>query len=209
MPASNRTGNRSKAANKFFLAKIFNIPVNAEATDEALLEEFKLGGQQDILAILYLRYSDLLYGVCLKYLTDPEDAKDAVMNIYQDLVRKLPHQEITHFKSWLYVVAKNFCLQQLRAAKKNRTISLETQSMQSGEFSHLDHVMEKEEEFKRLEKCMDTLTDEQKRSIQLFYYEDKCYNEIVAETGMDWNKVRSAIQNARRNLKICMEKNAG
>jgi hypothetical protein len=35
----------------------------------------------------------------------------------------------------------------------------------------------------------------------------KCYNEIVSQTGMDWNRVRSLVQNGRRNLKICMDKN--
>jgi len=54
---------------------------------------------------------------------------------------------------------------------------------------------------------MERLPDEQKQSIQLFYLENKCYNEIVEETGIDWGKVRSLIQNGRRNLKICMEKN--
>ncbi len=98
---------------------------------------------------------------------------------------------------------------QLRAAKKNITVNLDGANVQSGDFSHLDNVLDKEDEFKRLEKCMETLSGEQKQSIELFYYQNKCYNEIADETGLEWNKVRSLIQNARRNLKICMEKNAG
>jgi RNA polymerase sigma-70 factor (ECF subfamily) len=43
--------------------------------------------------------------------------------------------------------------------------------------------------------------------VELFYLQNKCYKEIAEDTGMDWNKVRSHIQNGRRNLKICMEKN--
>lgn len=158
------------------------------------------------MATLYLRYSDLVYGTCLKYLGDAEDAKDAVMNIYQELLRKLPNHEVDNFKSWLYVVAKNHCLMHLRAAKKNITVSLEPQSVQSGDFSHLDNVLDKEQDFNRLEKCLETLSMEQKQSIELFYYKNKCYNEIAEETGLEWNKVRSLIQNGRRNLKICMEK---
>ena len=80
--------------------------------------------------------------------------------------------------------------------------------MQSDDFSHLDSVIEKEEAFKRLEQCIKKLPGEQQQSIKLFYYENKCYNEIAETTSMDWNKVRSLIQNGRRNLKICMEKNA-
>lgn len=157
---------------------------------------------------MYLRYSDLIYGVCLKYLEDPEDAKDAVMNIYQELREKLPRHEVQNFKSWLYVLAKNHCLMILRAAKKNRTVNLDTQVVQSGDFSHLDSIIEKEETFKKLEKCMESLPGEQAKTIRLFYYDSKCYNEIAETTGMEWNKVRSLIQNGRRNLKNCMDKNA-
>jgi len=190
------------------LSKIISIPVTAERSDAELLDQFKLENDQEALAHLYLRYSDLIYGVCLKYLEDPEDAKDAVMNIYQELREKLPRHEVQQFRSWLYVLAKNHCLMILRAAKKNITVSLDTQVVQSGDLSHLDSIVEKEETFKKLEKCIESLPDEQEKTIRLFYYDNKCYNEIAATTGLEWNKVRSLIQNGRRNLKNCMDKNA-
>lgn len=179
----------------------------APETDEELLLLFKQSGSQDVLAKLYLRYTDLVYGTCLKYLKDGEAAKDAVMNIYQELLQKLPLHEVQNFKSWLYVLTKNHCLMQLRAAKKMVTVEFQPGLMQSEDFAHLDTVLEREHDFKKLEYCMERLPDEQKQSIKLFYLENKCYNEIVEQTGMDWNKVRSLIQNGRRNLKICMEKN--
>ncbi len=179
----------------------------APETDGELLMLFKKNSSQDVLAKLYLRYTDLVYGVCLKYFKDGEAAKDAVMNIYQELVQKLPLHEVENFKSWLYVLAKNHCLMQLRAAKKMVTVEFQPGFMQSEDFEHLDTVLEREQDFKKLEYCMERLPDEQKQSIQLFYLENKCYNEIVEETGIDWGKVRSLIQNGRRNLKICMEKN--
>jgi len=187
------------------------IPVKhiekAPSTDEELLLEFKQSNSQDVLAKLYLRYTDLVYGVCLKYLKDGEAAKDAVMNIYTELLQKLPQHEVENFKSWLYVLAKNHCLMQLRKEKKMVTVEFQPAVMQSEDFSHLDSVLSKEQDFKKLEQCLERLPREQKQSIQLFYLENKCYNEIVEQTGRDWNKVRSLIQNGRRNLKICMEKN--
>jgi RNA polymerase sigma-70 factor (ECF subfamily) len=190
------------------LTLVLKISSLKEPTDDQLLLQFKQTGDQHALAVLYLRYSELLYGVCLKYLEDADDAKDAVMNIYQELLKKVPQHEIQNFKSWVYVLTKNYCLMQLRSAKKNITVSLEQHSMQSDDFSHLDSVIEKEEAFKRLEKCIEKLPGEQQQSIKLFYYDSKCYNEIAETTSMDWNKVRSLIQNGRRNLKNCMEKNA-
>jgi RNA polymerase sigma-70 factor (ECF subfamily) len=179
----------------------------ASTTDEELLLGFKQSNDQDVLAKLYLRYTDLLYGVCLKYLKDNEAAKDAVMNIYQELWQKLASHEVDNFKSWLYVVAKNHCLMQLRKEKRMIMVEFQPGVMQSEDFTHLDSVLSREQDFQKLKLCLERLPEEQKQGIQLFYFENKCYNEIVEQTGMDWNKVRSLIQNGRRNLKICMEKN--
>jgi RNA polymerase sigma-70 factor (ECF subfamily) len=188
-------------------ATVKHIQSIASLSDEALFNAFKEHADQEMLAQLYVRYTDLVYGVCMKYLRDAEAAKDAVMNIYQELFEKLHTHEVENFKSWLYVVAKNYCLMQLRKEKKMVTIEFTPAVMQSENFEHLDSVLEKEHELKKLETCIEHLPGEQKQSIKLFYLENKCYNEIAEQTGYEWNKVRSLIQNGRRNLKICMEKN--
>ena len=188
-------------------APLIHIKSLASLTDEELLNTFKETADQEMLAQLYLRYTDLVYGVCMKYFKNAEISKDAVMNIYQELLTKLQTNEVQNFKSWLYVVVKNHCLMRLRKEKKNITVEFTPAVMQSEDFTHLDDVLEKENELKKLEFCIEHLPAEQKQSIQLFYLKNKCYNEIVETTGYDWNKVRSLIQNGRRNLKICMERN--
>jgi RNA polymerase sigma factor (sigma-70 family) len=177
------------------------------ADDNSLLIAFQESLDQQVLATLFLRYNDLVFGTCMKYLKDEEASQDAVMDIYQELVQKLPQHKVDNFKSWLYVVTKNHCLMQLRKNKKTSTVEFDGQFMQSEDFSHLDNVLDKEQKLQSLENCIEALHDEQKKSIQLFYLENKCYNEIADITGIEWNKVRSLIQNGRRNLKICMEKN--
>ncbi|MDE3234645.1 MAG: sigma-70 family RNA polymerase sigma factor [Bacteroidota bacterium] len=181
--------------------------IEKTASDENLLQQYQSTGDQQLLAILYLRYIDLVYGTCMKYLKNEEDSKDAVMNIYQSLIQKLQTHNVDHFRSWLYVVTKNHCLMQLRREKKNIAVEFQPVHMQLEDFSHLDAVLEKEKELQRLEKCIETLQEEQQRAITLFYLENKCYNEIADATGMEWNRVRSLIQNGRRNLKNCMEEN--
>lgn len=176
-------------------------------SDAELLALYQQNLQQEILAQLFLRYNDLVYGTCIKYLGDQEAAKDAVMNIYQELVDKVKLHTIDSFKSWLYVVTKNHCLMQLRKNKKMTTTNIDLQIMQSEDFSHLETAFEKERQLEKLGGCMQKLNEEQRQTVRLFYLENKCYNEITALTGFDWNKVRSLVQNGRRNLKICMEDN--
>lgn len=176
-------------------------------TDEDLVRAYRTTHDQQVLAELYLRYTDLVYGTSMKYLKNEEWAKDTVMNIYQELVTKLPGHAVDNFKSWLYVVVKNHCLMLLRKEKKAVTVEFQPNFVQSEDFSHLDTVLEKEKTLQTLEDCIEGLSAEQKRIIRMFYLEEKCYNQIVTDTGFDWNKVRSLVQNGRRNLKICMDKN--
>jgi RNA polymerase sigma-70 factor (ECF subfamily) len=178
---------------------------NTELTDAELVALYKRSKDLEVLGQLYQRYMDLVYGVCLKYFKDSEKAKDAVMQLFEELVIKLKKHEVDNFKSWLYQVARNYCLMQLRTPKNLKTIELPASLMQTEEDVHLNGVLEKEENFQRLEYCLTTLSEEQRKAVQLFYLEGKCYNEIVELMGQEWNQVRSFIQNGRRNLKTCME----
>jgi RNA polymerase sigma factor (sigma-70 family) len=182
-----------------------NISSN-QTTDKELVAAFKQSGDSNYLSTLYQRYMDLVYGVCLKYFKDAERCKDAVMDIYEELNTKLKLHEVDNFKGWLHVLARNYCLMQLRSPRNMKTTEFQGDFMQLGENTHLNgEALEKEQNFVKLEDCLKTLTEEQQQSVQLFYLENKCYNEIAAITGYDWNKVRSYIQNGRRNLKLCMD----
>ena len=56
-----------------------------------------------------------------------------------------------------------------------------------------------------LNDCIEKLKMEQQRCIQFFYYESKSYRDISEQTGWDEKKVKSLLQNGKRNLKICLE----
>ena len=184
-----------------------NISHNS-LTDKELVNLYKQSHDLTVLGELYQRYMELVYGVCLKYFKDSEAAKDGVMQIFEELVSKLKKHEVDNFRGWLHQVAKNYCLMQLRTPRNLKTEEFKTDIMQYEETVHLNGILEKEENFKKLEYCIETLNNEQKLTIRLFYLEEKCYNEIVEITGREWNQVRSLIQNGRRNLKICMENKA-
>ena len=184
---------------------ITNISTDPQS-DKELLKAFKQTNDIKYLSILYQRYMDLVFGVCLKYFKDAERSKDAVMDIFEELNTKLKIHEVCNFKGWLHTVTRNYCLMQLRSPRNLKTSELNIDFMQSGEPSHLlNEVFEKEESFKQLEACIETLPDDQKKTIELFYLQKKCYNEIAEITGFEWNKVRSFIQNGKRNLKLCIE----
>ena len=174
-------------------------------SDAELVQAYKQANDINLVGDLFQRYMDLVYGVCLKYLKNPENAQDSVISIFEELVVKLQKHEVENFKAWLYTLSKNHCLMRLRSEKKQTVVNFDVELMQSGENVHLNGELEKEENFKKLDHCLEQLQAEQRKVIELFYLQGKCYNEITELTGMEWNTVRSYIQNGRRNLKLCME----
>ncbi|HVW98485.1 MAG TPA: sigma-70 family RNA polymerase sigma factor [Mucilaginibacter sp.] len=184
--------------------KFFYKPVIPE-DDEKLLANYRRSGDLQLLGRLFERQMPLVYGVCLKYLQDEETAKDAVMGIFEELVTKAKQHEVKQFRGWLYTLSRNYCLMQLRAGKKMETISLDGFM----EFPLVLHPDESnpEADMQALENCMKKLPGNQKQSVSLFYLKEKCYKEIAELTGFTLNEVKSYIQNGKRNLKNCLEKN--
>ncbi|MDR2232664.1 MAG: sigma-70 family RNA polymerase sigma factor [Tannerella sp.] len=178
-------------------------------TDEELLSSYRLTGKTDSFGRLYDRYIPLVYGVCLKYLQDADDAQDAVMQLFEDLLTKVLQHEIKTFRTWLYTVSKNHCLQILR--EKEHTVQVEFQAdfMESDEILHLldEDVADDDERVQALHKCLEQLPDVQRISITLFFMDELSYAEIVESTGYSLKSVKSYLQNGKRNLKICIEQN--
>lgn len=181
-------------------------------SDAWLIDKFKSTGNLEYLGRLYEKYMHLVYGVCLKYLKDREAGRDATMQIFEKLIVEIPKREIENFKPWLHVIAKNHCLMTLRS--ENTRISREENVLRdasifmetSYELHHNnEQVLNNDKE--TLKKCIDLLKSGQQECIKLFYLEEKCYQEIADLTGFELNKVKSYIQNGKRNLKICMEQN--
>jgi RNA polymerase sigma-70 factor (ECF subfamily) len=86
-------------------------------TDTELLQKFYSGHDNKWLGILLPRYTLLLLGVCMKYLKNEEDAKDAVQQIFLKVISELSKYKVDYFKSWIYMIAKNHCLMKIRGNK--------------------------------------------------------------------------------------------
>ncbi|MCD7972546.1 MAG: sigma-70 family RNA polymerase sigma factor [Candidatus Azobacteroides sp.] len=181
----------------------------ATYTDEELLSAYLETAETNYFGELYNRYIPLLYGLCLKYLQNEEKAQDAVMQIFEDLLPKINRYEIKVFKTWLYSVAKNYCLQQLRKEEKEITVDFNTQFVEFEDIMHLFDNDDKEENANRLtalKKCLEKLPEIQRTTICKFFMEEMSYMDIADVTGFQLKSVKSYIQNGKRNLKICIEK---
>ena len=187
-----------------------NLKNKDSKSEFELLQQYLDTGNLEILGELYNRYIHLVYGVCLKYLSNRDESKDAVNRIFEILITEIPKFEIQNFRPWLYVLTKNHCLMEIRknkAEKKRFEKYSEDYFVESTDISHpIDEAPNTKLE-DQLKKCIEQLKHEQQQCIHLFYYEKNCYKEISDTLGIEQSKVKSYIQNGKRNLKICIEQN--
>ncbi|GAB2558640.1 RNA polymerase sigma factor [Spirosoma areae] len=170
-------------------------------------------GDLAILGELYEQHMELVYAVCYNYLRDEDEAKDAVMNLFEQLVVDLRRHQVQQFGPWLHSVARNYCLMQLRKNQAHPKIALLTGTGIEPDDEPLTRIMDDaddaldlEEDLTLLEACLQTLPVEQKTCLTLFYLERRTYTEVAELTGYDLKQVKSYLQNGRRKLKICMQK---
>ncbi len=181
------------------------------ATETRLISDYKSTGNVELVGKLYAPYMSLVYGLCLKYLSNSEMAKDAVMDIFEKLLIELKRHDVpTDFKVWLYVVSKNFCLMKLRRdGSENRAFKkLSSEFMENGIEMHPIDKVEEQDLDPLLKACIEKLKLEQRNAIELFYYKKHCYREIAEQLNVAEKSVKSDIQNGKRNLKICIEANS-
>ena len=177
----------------------------SDQSDQELLAAAILEKRPVASSVLFSRYMELVYGVCLKYMGHKVDAQDELMHVYELFVKKIKVHDVENVKSWLYVLTKNHCLGVLRKQKRNTEKFDQFAVMYSEEEYHPLNRDSKEDTLLKLEGCIEGLNEMQTACIKSFYYEKKSYEEISELLKIDWNKIRSNIQNGRRNLKICME----
>ncbi len=178
-----------------------------DITDQRLLEHFYADHNNEWLGILLQRYTLLLLGVCMKYLKNEDDAKDSVQQIFLKVIQELQKYKVGYFKSWLYMVAKNYCLMKLRDRQGKITMEINDRlSAKAGEETDRDKLLQNDHTLELMEEALKELNAEQQQCVTLFYLQKKSYQEISDATGYNMLQVKSYIQNGKRNLKILIEK---
>jgi RNA polymerase sigma-70 factor (ECF subfamily) len=171
-------------------------------SDEALVSQYLESGNKEFVAELFERYTHLVFGICLNYLHDPEQSKDAVMDIFESLFHKLAVHNIFNFRNWLYSVTRNHCLMAIRKSGIHaRAKGVLLEEAMHGEPDALTADEELLLSQGLLVAAVDSLNHAQGTCIRLLYIDNRSYRDIADITGYSVNEVKSHIQNGKRNLK--------
>ncbi len=170
--------------------------------DAEVLLRYRETGDQVYVGELYNRYRHLVFGVCLKYLKNAEDSRDATIALFEKMVTELRKSEVRQVGAWLHTITRNHCISLLR--KNQNELSLEHTGYMIADNSQaeLEQVVQKDSRLAALENALSELEAHQAKCVRLFYIDEKSYKEIAADTGYTEMQVKSHIQNGRRNLKI-------
>ncbi|MBK6986426.1 MAG: sigma-70 family RNA polymerase sigma factor [Bacteroidetes bacterium] len=179
------------------------------SSDEELLKHYKQSGNKDLFADLFKKHVSVVYGTCLFYLQDKDEAQDATMQLFEKLMLDINNREIDNFKGWLSFVVRNHCISIIR---KNKSQSKNIKSYY--EFEYEDANYETEEKInavsddvmlENMKQCLPKLKENQRLCVELFYLNNKSYQDIANQTGFTLNEIKSYIQNGKRNLKLLLE----
>lgn len=185
---------------------------DSEKSEQELILEYQKTGLPSIPGRLFDPYVHLVFGVCMKYLGNEDESKDAVMQIFENILKDLRTHNIENFKNWLYRVSKNHCLKIIRRRKQDKRYVDITKYESPNKFmdfenqvaQHIDGTELKRTQY--LKDAISNLKEDQRKCIELFYFEDKSYKDIVDITGFPMSKVKSYVQNGKRNLYLKLSK---
>ncbi len=183
-----------------------NPKLHKHITDQELLERFYADHDNQWLGILLERYTLLLLGVCMKYLKDEEQARDSVQQIFLKAITELHKYRVDYFKSWIYMVAKNHCLMQLRDKPGKNTVEVKDNIPAEAIEADKESLILNEKTYEYMNEALKELNADQQLCVTLFYMEKKSYQQIAEQTGYNMMQVKSHIQNGKRNMRILIEK---
>ena len=178
-------------------------------SDEELLKHYKQSGNKELFADLFKKHVTVVYGTCLFYLQDKDEAQDATMQLFEKLMLDINNREIDNFKGWLSFVVRNHCISLIR---KNKSQTKNIKSYYEFEYNAPDYEQEEKINsvsddilLENMKECLPKLKEYQRICVELFYLKNKSYQDIANETNFSLNEIKSYIQNGKRNLKLFLE----
>lgn len=175
-----------------------------ERTDEYLLQMYRKTGASIYFEELYDRYIPLVYGVCLKYLENIEQAQNATIRIFEDLLLKIQSLDIVSFGSWLNSVTKKHCIDVLKSQKTESLVDLD-ESVEQINISLTEYEANENYE-SAVEHCKTELEEKERTILESFCFENMSYADISKSLNMDVKDVKSQVINIQRNFKSCIQK---
>ena len=190
-------------------------------TDEQLIE-FLLQGDTSALDELYARYARSLFVFCDQTLSCGDDlaAEDLVQEVFIRVIKAAHTFDPgkASFRTWLYRIARNRCIDTKRRKSRFAFLRLDRRSSidSPDDQLSLDEVLPGPEEdiesqmieadlHQAISECIQALeNEEEKQALLLYYLADKVYREIATILGKSLSTAKNRVLSAQAKVKDCL-----
>ena len=185
--------------------------------DEELMQRIKMGDMRAF-DLLVRRWEHRLFGLIHKIIGDFETSKDVrqevLLRVYQSAKRYRPHN---HFRTWLYRVAINCSISELRKLKRRRTLPLTIfyqhadgdeqpiDSVLADPNPRQDEIMQRDEMAKYIQDALRRLPDEQRIVVVLRHYEGLKFRQIASILNCPLGTVKSRMRHGLEKLRVMLK----
>lgn len=164
-------------------------------------------GDRQAFEALYHQMASLLFGICLRVLSDRAEAEDVLQEIFTTIWQKAAQFDAGRASavSWLAMIARNRAIDRLRSmSPRGRMMSIdlvdETEDLQR------QPTEEAETDRGRLEGCLGELDARRRTLIRAAFFSGLTYEELARSTGAPLGSVKSWIRRGLRQLRACLER---
>lgn len=172
----------------------------SELSDIELVEKYQKMKNAECVSELMQRYSKHIAAYAWKNIGEEADVEDFVQDVFVKLSEKLGSANIENFKSWLYSFMKNHLTDKRRREKLLESFKGRTPS---GSMA-LDGVetVEKRMDQTHLLKALDDLKENERKCLEMLFFQDCSYAEIMSQTGFTFNQIRGLKDRSLKKLKV-------
>jgi RNA polymerase sigma-70 factor (ECF subfamily) len=160
--------------------------------------------RKQAIELLVMKYREQLFRHAVYFIKDQDAAYDIVQETF---IRAIKEQRLFNLdfriKAWLFRVAKNLCLNQIRNKSRRTAILQANPGLDHQEADQYQQLFEGEREIAMM-KAMEELSEEHREILILRYYDDLSYAEISQILEIKLGTVMSRLSRARAKLLTVM-----
>ncbi|ACQ81674.1 RNA polymerase, sigma-24 subunit, ECF subfamily [Beutenbergia cavernae DSM 12333] len=164
-------------------------------------------GDRDAFAVLYDETSPVVYGTALRVLRDPDLAAETTQDVMVELWRTAARFDPARgsVRAWVATLAHRRAVDRVRAEQAHRTRD-EADAVRDYRppVDDVAEEVERRDDADRVARCLDGLTDLQRRSILLAYWGGLTYREVAEDLGAALPTVKSRIRDGLERLRACL-----
>lgn len=158
-----------------------------------------MNGDHTAYTVLVDRYKQALFRHCFAIVRDEDDAKDIAQDTFVKAYFGLSsYNNKFKFSTWLFKIATNLALDELRKQKRRKIVSLETigyEPVDKGVSPHQQAL------YNELYSAVAQLPPNYRSAISLYYWEGKTYEEVAYAMRVPIGTIRSWLSRAKSELK--------